>query len=60
MAKPKSKRTSREELEAVDVVPDAWPRVEKFLCDVAKAWPQNHKAPKAKRAKGVIVRKSSR
>lgn len=61
MAKPASKKVKRKELAAVELVPDAWPRFEKFIKDVAKAGPQ-HKAAKpapSQKSKPTAKRKRS-
>jgi hypothetical protein len=45
----------------IELVPDAWPRFERFIRDIAKAGPQHRPAkagkPKASRAKNSTARK---
>jgi hypothetical protein len=43
MADPKRRRSQ----EVVELVPDAWPRFERFIREIAKAGPQ-HRKPKPK------------
>jgi hypothetical protein len=45
----------------VELVPDAWPRFERFIHDIAKAGPQHRKAkPKATKAKSLKKRKGEK
>ena len=46
--KPKPEKRSKPE--EVELVPDAWPRFEQFIRDVAKAGPQ-HRKPKGKESR---------
>jgi len=47
-----AKGTSKREHQNIELEPDAWPRFERFIRDIAKAGPQHRLSskPKAKRA----------
>jgi hypothetical protein len=47
VAKPK-KSAGTIKSEAVELEPDAWPRFERFIKQVAKAGPQHRPSPKVK------------
>jgi hypothetical protein len=44
----------------IELVPDAWPRFERFIKQVAKAGPQHKMAKKAKKKPGKKSRSSDR
>jgi hypothetical protein len=51
MARPKGiKQIHTKGLAEIELVPDAWPRFEKFIRDIVKAGPQ-HRAPAKPKAK---------
>ena len=49
MARPPKKA----KLAEIELVPDAWPRFERFIREIVKAGPQHRTAPKAKRDKAA-------
>jgi hypothetical protein len=45
----------------IELMPDAWPRFERFIRDIAKAGPQHRKAkPSGKKAKSPRKRKGGK
>jgi hypothetical protein len=46
-----AKKPQLAKLKEIELVPDAWPRFEQFIREVAKAGPQHREAPKPKRAR---------
>ncbi len=54
MAKtPKVRPAKAERRPEIELVPDAWPRFERFIREIAKAGPQHKAAPKAGRRQPV-------
>jgi hypothetical protein len=44
------------EIDEIELVPDAWPRFEKFIREIGKAGPQ-HRVPSAKKPKARVSSK---
>jgi hypothetical protein len=59
MATPKTiKRKSAQS--DIELVPDAWPRFEKFITEIVKAPPQHRSARKSMTPKGVTAQSRKR
>jgi hypothetical protein len=57
------KRTPKKAAREIELDPDAWPRFEQFIKDVAKAGPQHRPAPNPKQrpaSKGRVRKGKSR
>jgi hypothetical protein len=50
-------RTPKKALADIELVPDAWPRFERFIREIAKAKPQHRPSPKTRPASKGRVRK---
>jgi hypothetical protein len=59
MAKPSQKVKSVRGAE-VELEPDAWPRFERFIRDIAKAGPQHRPSAKPNKVKSVKAKKKAK